>query len=225
MTMTHPMAVVLFDGEQFVAPLADTLGVPVHAVSPDTVTDTVTGLASDTSRIICVSAWPWPAHQALHDKLSEQVAAYRGVVSWHQLPGLARALADVLGGAVRNQAHVLFTSPDPGRDAPPETLMFLPQLAEQVSQLVALPGRSIAWRGTSRKPSSLEALNALIDAHDVATIVECPVVPAVAGDETLRAHAESRGVRFIACDLGVSTRVGLLQQVIQTVEQAEWLTN
>lgn len=220
--MTHPLAVVLLDGEPFAAALADALGQPVHPVTVATIKDTVRDLASKTPCIVGLSAWPWPGHHDIHQTLGRNHDAYRGVVSWHGLPGLSRALADVLKGAVSHQAHVLFTSPDPGEDAAADTLKFLPQLAEQVSAQINPSGRSIAWRGERRQPSSVAALTALVEAHAVTTIVECPVVPGVAPDETLRANAAERGVTFVATDLGVATRVGLMRQVVHTVEQAEW---
>lgn len=220
--MAHPLAVVLLDGERFAPQLAATLKTPVWAVTADTVTAQVNELAADGQHIVGLSAWPWPQHHQVHATLASTVAAYRGVVSWHGLPGLARALADGLKGAAQNGAHVLFTSPDPGPDVPADTLMFLPHIAEAVTALLALPGRSIAWRGDSRQPSSKAAVTALIDAHNATRIVECPVVPGIAGDDVLRAFADERGITYTATDLGVATRIGLLQQVIQTVADAEW---
>lgn len=220
--MTHPLAVVLLDGELFAPALAEALGRPVYPVTVATIDDTIRELADNTRCIVGLSAWPWPAHHRTHQTLGSSHEAYRGVVSWHGLPGLSRALADVLKGAVSHRAHVLFTSPDPGDDAPSDTLMFLPQLAEQVSAQVNPSGRSIAWRGERRQPSSVAALTALVEAHAVTAIVECPVVPGVAPDEALRAHAREHGVTYVATDLGVATRVGLLRQVVQTVEQTEW---
>ncbi|MEX2533950.1 MAG: hypothetical protein WD360_08300 [Nitriliruptoraceae bacterium] len=220
--MTHPLAVVLLDGEPFASALADALGKPVYPVTVATIDDTVRELAAETPHIVGLSAWPWPANHGIHQTLGGNHDAYRGVVSWHGLPELAHALADALKGAVSHQAHVLFTSPDPGDDATADTLMFLPQLAEQVSAQVNPGGRSIAWRGERRQPSSVAAFTALVEAHAVTTIVECPVVPGVAPDETLRASALARGVTFVATDLGVATRVGLMRQVVHTVEQVEW---
>jgi hypothetical protein len=220
--MTFAPTVVLIDGDDFVPSLANTLGYTVVAASGTTLIDTVHTLAGRCANIVAVSAWPWPAHHAQHHALSQTVAAYRGVVSWHQLPALARALADVVKGAIAHDAHVLFTAPDPGPDAPPDTLMFLPQLAEQVSALAQPHGRSIAWQGATRQPSTVQALDALIDAHNVARVVECPVVPNVTADPLLRAHAAARNVTFTATDLGVATRIGMLAEVVDTVVNAEW---
>lgn len=220
--MTHPFAVVLLDGELFVSALAKAVSKPVYAVTGATIGDTVRALAGETPCIVGLSAWPWPCHHETHQALGASYEAYRGVVSWHSLPGLTQALVDVLKAAVSHQAHVLFTAPDPGPDVAADTLMFLPQIAEQVSFQLNPRSRSIAWRGDKRQPSSAAALTALIDAHGAKTIVECPVVPGVGADETLRANAQARGVRLIATDLGVATRIGLLRQVVETVEQAEW---
>lgn len=220
--MKHPLAIVLLDGDPFAPALADAVGQPVYPVTTATIGDTVRELSDETPHIVGLSAWPWPGHHGAHQALGERYDNYRGVVAWHGLPGLSRALVDVLKGAVSHQAHVLFTSPDPGDDAPAETLMFLPQLAEQVSAQLNPPGRSIAWRGERRQPSSVAALAALVEAHAVTTVVECPVVPGIGPDEALRVSAEERGVTFVATDLGIATRIGLLRQVIETVAQHEW---
>lgn len=219
--MTLPLHVLLLDDDQFAGRLSDTLDCPVTAVTPDTAGASLRGLA-DTHRIVGLNVWPWPSYQQLHQQLAQQADTYRGVASWYALPLLAEVLADAVRGAVTQQAHVLFTSPDPGEGAAAETLAYLPQVADQVTRLVDPVRRSIAWRGARRQPSSVQALDALVDAHDVTRIVECPVVPAVVADETLRMHAERRGVMFAACDQGVAVRVGLLQRVVETVCTTEW---
>lgn len=220
--MTATITVVLVDGDAYAPLLADTLDLPVCAATADTFVAEVANQSAAGARVIGLSAWPWLAHDDAHATLATTYPHYRGVGSWYGLPQLATLLADVLGPAVSADAHVLFTAPDPGADASAETLAFLPRLADEVTRNVQPKGRSIAWQGQSRQPSAVQALDALIDAHNVTRVVECPVVPAQGGDASLRAHAETRQVAFTAVDVGVASRAGMLAQVVRTVIANEW---
>lgn len=220
--MTHTLTVVLLDGEAYASSLADTLNLPVVSAQVDTFDADVARATGDARYVIGLSAWPWLAHAATHTELSQRFAQYRGVGSWYGLPQLADLLAGVLAPAVNADAHVLFTAPDPGDDASADTLTFLPRLAEQVTRQVNPRSRSIAWQGHSRKPSVIDAIDALVAAHDVSHIVECPVVPGVAGDARLREQAEQRQLGYTAVDLGVASRVGMLATVVNMVADTEW---
>lgn len=220
--MTATFTVVLVDGDAYAPLLADTLNMPVRAATADTFAVEVAHASKTRSRVIGVSAWPWLSHDDTHATLSMTYPDYRGVGSWYGLPQLATLLADVLAPAVQANAHVLFTAPDPGPHASGETLAFLPRVADEITRQVQPKGRSIAWQGDTRQPSTVQALDALVDAHQVTHVVECPVVPAVTGDAALRAHAAQRQISFTALDVGVASRVGMLADVVRTVIANEW---
>lgn len=217
------LAVSLLGGERLAGPLATRLGVEVVATSGSDHLDVTADLAGRAEHVVGLAAVPWPTLPQLHASGSETLPAYTGVVSWHALPSLHRALADGVAPGVRAGAHLLVTAPDPGLDTPPEDLMFLREVAERLEELVAPTSRSIAWRGESRTPTAVEALRTVVEAHGRRDVVECPVAPGSGADARLTALGDELGARLTCVDLGRETQLGLLAEVVATVADHEGL--
>ena len=211
------IAVALLGGERSADPLAARLRAPVVATSEDDHLDVAHRLGLDGALVVGLASVPWPVLPDLHAEGSATLPAYAGVVSWHGLPTLLDQLAQAIAPGVRGGAHVLVTAPDPGPDVDPDDLMFLREVAEGLAQRVELPSRSIAWRGATRTPTAVTALRSVIEAHGKRDILECPVAPGTTADPQLTATAEQLGARLTCVDLGRSTLLDLLAEVVDIV--------
>jgi hypothetical protein len=218
------VGVAVLGGRPVAAGLQSRLDAPVRATTPEDHLETVVGLASEAGHVVGLAAVPWPREPDLHARCSEHLPAYTGVVSWHALPALADRLAEVAAPGVAAGAHLLVTAPDPGPDTDPEDLLFLREVAEALETRLAPSSRSIAWRGTTRTPTAVEALTTVIEAHCRRDVVEVPVAPATGADPDVVAAADELGARLSCVDLGRETLVELLAEVVDTVARHEGLT-
>lgn len=215
------LSVALLDGARLAVPLAERTGVQVVATTPDTHLDVAEALGAGGGLVVGLAPVPWPLHPRLHAEGSARLPAYTGVVSWHHLPALLDALAHAVAPAARGGAHILVTAPDPGSDTEPEDLVFLREVAAGMEARVELPHRSVAWRGTTRSPTAVEALEALVEAHGRLDVAECPVAPGTGADRDLAAAGERVGARVTTADLGRETLLDLLMAVVATVGDHE----
>lgn len=215
------LAVALLRGEGLAGPLAERSGVEVVATTPDDHLDRAGDLGTDGRLVVGVAPVPWPAWAELHAEGSASLPAYTGVVSWHHLPALLDMLAEAIAPAARAGAHVLVTAPDPGDEVEPEDLVFLREVAEGIAARVVLPHGSVAWRGTTRAPTTVDALEALVEAHGRLDVVECPVAPGTGADPALAAAGDRLGARVTAADLGRGSLLDALAAVIRTVAAHE----
>lgn len=228
MTFTPPhdaatdLTVVLLDGAAIAKDLTVRLGAQVLATRADDHLQIAAKAIDGGASVVGLSAVPWPRFADLHEQGSRELHAYTGVVSWHGLPALLDRLAEAIGPGVRQGAHVLVTAPDPGPALAPEDATFLPQMAEGINHRVPMTRRSIAWRGTTRKPTALDALVSLVDAHDRRDILEVPVAPGTGADPALLEEADRLGARLTCVDLGRSTQLDLLADVVRTVVDHEF---
>ncbi|GGI08350.1 hypothetical protein [Egicoccus halophilus] len=211
------LAVALLGGTALTGPLAERTGATVVGTTPDDHLEVAARLGSDAELVVGMAAVPWPVLPDLHAEGSATLPAYAGVVSWYALPQLADALAQAVANGANAGAHVLVTAPDPGEDVEPQDLMFLREVAAAIEARVDLPHRSIAWRGTTRNPTAVDALTSVVQAHGRRDVVECPVAPGTGADPTLAAAAEALGARLTCVDLGRATQLDLLTTVVQTV--------
>jgi len=211
-------AVALLGGSNLAGPLGERTGARVVATTPDDHLTVAGELGNDAELVVGMAAVPWPVLPDLHADGSATLPAYAGVVSWYALPQLADALAQAVAPGAKNGAHVLVTAPDPGEDVEAEDLMFLREVAAAVeARLEHLTSRSIAWRGTTRTPTAVDALTTVVEAHGRRDIVECPVAPGTGADPELVATADRLGVRLTCVDLGRATQLDLLTTVVRTV--------
>jgi hypothetical protein len=211
------LAVALLDGGTLAGPLADRTGVPIEATTLDDHLGVAARLGADAALVVGLAAVPWPVAADLHAEGSATLPAYTGVVSWYALPALLDALADAVAPGARQGAHVLVTAPDPGPGTDPADVMFLREVAEGIAGRVELPSRSIAWRGTSRTPTAVDALTSVVEAHGKRDVIECPVAPGTGADPALLDAAERLGARLTCVDLGRGTLLDLLTEVVATV--------
>lgn len=214
-------AVALLHGASLADPLEARLGVSVVATTEDDHLEEAARLGADGALVVGLAAQPWPTLPDLHADGSASLDAYTGVVSWHGLPALHDELAQACAPAVVAGAHLLLTAPDPGAETEPGDVAFLREVAEAVAARVEPASRSIAWRGTTREPTAMSALAALVDAHGRRDVVECPVAPGTSADARLQAEAERLGMRLSCADLGVGTQLDLLTRVVRTVCEHE----
>ena len=219
--MAAEVAVALLHGDRLAAPLAGRLGLEVAATSPADHLEVAAELATRAELVVGVCARPWPVEPDLHAQGSGELDGYTGVVSWHALPALHEALAEVAAPGVRAGAHLLVTAPDPGPDTPPEDVMFLREVAAALESRLTPTSRSIAWRGTTRTPTAVEALRTTVEAHGVRDVVECPVGPGMGADPDLLALGDELGLRLTCVDLGQSSLLDLLVEVVDTVAEHE----
>ncbi|MFP4150189.1 MAG: hypothetical protein ACLFUG_12295 [Nitriliruptoraceae bacterium] len=210
-------AVALLGGEHLAAPLAERTGLPVVATTPTDHLAVAAELGGSAELVIGLAAVPWPTEVELHAEGSATLPAYTGVVSWHALPALAELLAASVAPGARRGAHVLLTAPDPGPETEPGDVLFLREVAEAVAGRVQLPSRSVAWRGTTRAPTAVDALRSLVEAHGQRDIVECPVAPLTPADRELDEVARELGCRLTSIDLGRAALLDLLAEVVGTV--------
>ena len=217
--MTADLAVALLDGGRLATRLAERLGVSVVATTPDDHLGVVAGL--DAELVVGVSVRPWPRLPDLHADGSATLDGYTGVVSWHALPALHDALAEVAAPGVRAGAHLLVTAPDPGPDTPPEDVLFLREVAAALEERLAPSSRAIAWRGETRTPTAVSSLRTTVEAHGVRDVVECPVAPGLGADPALQDLGDELGLRLTCVDLGEGTLLDLLVTVVRTVADHE----
>ncbi|MFU8840713.1 MAG: hypothetical protein ACNA8R_08305 [Nitriliruptoraceae bacterium] len=210
-------AVALLGGQHLAGPLAERTGLEVVATTPADHLESSAALGRQAELVIGLAAVPWPTAVDLHAAGSASLPAYTGVVSWHALPSLADLLAASLAPGARRGAHVLLTAPDPGPGTEPGDVLFLREVAEAVAARIDLPSRSVAWRGATRTPTAAEALRSLVEAHGHRDIVECPVAPFTPADPELDALARTLGCRLTSIDLGRSSLLDLLTEVVTTV--------
>lgn len=210
-------AVALLADPRLATALAARLGVPVRATTEDDHLEVAAALAADATLVVGLAGVPWPVAEDLHAQGSATLGTYTGVVSWHALPSLHQRLADAVAPGVRGGAHLLITAPDPGPDTDPADVLFLREVAEGIASRVEVGSRSIAWRGSTRTPTAVDALTSVVEAHGHADIVECPVAPGLTADPDLTATAADLGVRLTCVDLGGGSRVDLLTEVVRTV--------
>lgn len=206
---------------QLVAALAGRVTGAVAATTRDDHPRVVAELAADHDLVIGAARTPWPQHADLHALVGAEHPTYRGVVSWHGLPRLLEALAQAAAPGAAGGAHLLVTAPDPGADAAPEELTFLREVAEAVAAQVAGTTTSIAWRGTTRTPTAVDALTSVVTVHGHRDVVEVPVAPASAPDPQLLRVADELGARLTSVDLARSVLVDALTSVVATVADAE----
>ncbi len=219
--MSTALAVALLGGRDLAGPLAERTGVTVAATTVADHLDVCRRLGADVDLVVGVATVPWPVEPELHARGSAELPAYTGVVSWHALPALHEQLAQAVAPGASGGAHVLVTAPDPGPDLEPGDATFLREVAAAVGERVEPASVTIAWRGTTRTPTAVAALRALIDAHGRRDVVECPVAPGTGGDAALLATAEELGVRLTTADLGRATQLDLLTEVVATVADHE----
>ncbi|MEX1164928.1 MAG: hypothetical protein WEB03_15260 [Nitriliruptor sp.] len=218
--LTPHVAVAVLAGERVAGPLAERTG---HAVATDPATHAaeVARLSVDADLVVGVAPTPWPQHTALHAATSVEVAKYRGVVAWHGLPLLLDALAQAAANGVAGGAHLLVTAPDPGPDATPEELTFLREVTEQVAARTDATARSLAWRGTSRTPTAVDALTSVLTVHGRRDVLELPVAPGTPADPQLLDVAAQHGGRLTTVDLRAGFVVDALAAVVATVVAQE----
>jgi hypothetical protein len=210
-------AIALLGGADLAGPLSERTGVPVAATDAATHLDVAHRLGLSGALVVGMAGVPWPYLPELHAEGSATLPAYTGVVSWHALPALLDALAQAAAPAAKAGAHVLITAPDPGPDTEPGDVVFLREVAGGIAARIAPPSRSVAWRGTTRTPTAVDALTSLIEAHGHRDIVEVPVAPGMSADDALAATAERLGARLVCADLGRATLLDLLTVVVDTV--------
>lgn len=211
------VSVALLDGGDLAGALAQRIGLPVESTTADDHLDVADRLGRHGDLVIGLATVPWPSMPELHAQGSATLPAYTGVVSWHALPALLDRLAEAVGPAVRAGAHVLVTARDPGPDTDPADVMFLREVAEGIDHRVSLPARSVAWRGTTRTPTAITALESVVEAHDRRVVVELPVAPGTGPDPDLTATAERLGARLTCLDVGRGVLLDLLTTVVRTV--------
>lgn len=221
--VTTSIAVALLGGDALAGPLAERTGRTVVATTEDDHLEVAERLSGPGVLVVGLAAVPWPAAVDLHAAGSASLPAYTGVVSWHALPLLLDRLAQAVAPGATAGAHVLVTSPDPGPDTDPGDVTFLREVAEGIAARVALPSRSIAWRGTTRTPTAVDALTSVVEAHGRRDVVELPVAPGTGPDAVLTAAAERLGARLACVDLGRATLFDVLSAVIGTVAEHEGL--
>ncbi len=210
-------AVALLADPRLADALAARLGVRVRATTEDDHLEVAAELAADGTLVVGLAGVPWPVAEDLHAECSATLGTYTGVVSWHALPSLHQRLADAVAPGVRGGAHLLITAPDPGPATDPSDVLFLREVAEGIASRVEVASRSIAWRGSTRTPTAVDALTSVVEAHGHTDIVECPVAPGLTADPDLTATAAELGVRLTCVDLGGGSRVDLLTEVVRTV--------
>jgi len=211
------VAVALLGGADLAGPLADRTGVPIEATTEADHLPVAQRLGRDGALVIGLATVPWPTLPELHAEGSATLPAYTGVVSWHALPALLDHLAQAVGPAVRAGAHVLITAPDPGPATDPADVLFLREVAEGIDHRVGLPARSIAWRGTTRTPTAVTALESVVAAHGRRDVVELPVAPGMRPDHDLTATADRLGARLTCVDVGRAVHLDVLTTVVRTV--------
>lgn len=221
--MAADIAVALLDGPQLATGLAERTGVTVTATTEQDHLDVAGRLGSGGKLVVGLAAVPWPYGAELHAAGSATLPAYTGVVSWYALPDLHERLAQAVAGGVAQGAHVLVTAPDPGPETEPWDVVFLREVAEAIAQRVDLPSRSIAWRGATRTPTAVGALESLVETHGRRDVLECPVAPGTTADPELEAAAARLGARVACADLGRATQLDLLATVVRTVAGHEGL--
>ena len=109
-------------------------------------------------------------------------------------------------------------------------MTFLREVAEGVTARVAgnAPSArtrsalgSIAWRGTTRTPTAVDALTAVLTVHGHRDVVEVPVAPGTGTDPALLAVAEQHGARLTTVDVSTAVLVTSLATVVDTVVDHE----
>jgi uroporphyrinogen decarboxylase len=217
------IAVALLGGASLAGPLSERTGLTVVATSEDDHLEVAEQLSAPGVLVVGLAAVPWPTAVDLHADGSASLPAYTGVVSWHALPLLLDRLAQAVAPGAAAGAHVLITSPDPGPDTDPGDVTFLREVAEGIADRVTLSSRSIAWRGTTRTPTAVDALTSVVEVHGRRDVVELPVAPGTGPDPALTAAAEQLGARLTCVDLGRATLLDVLTAVIGTVAEHEGL--
>ncbi len=227
-TARPEVAVAVLGGHELADALTERCGYPVVGTSRDDHVEVVRRLAAaevagpaPPGLVIGLAREPWPQHADVHELAAEAAPVYRGVVSWHGLPLLAEGLAQAAANGVQAGAHLLVTAPDPGPDARPEELTFLREVAAQVAELTGATARSIAWRGTTRTPTAVDALTSVLTVHGRRDVVEVPVLPGTSADPALLAVAEEHRARLTTVDLRAAFLLEALTAAVTTVVQVE----
>jgi hypothetical protein len=215
------VAVALLGGRRVARALGERSGVTVVATTEEDHLVVARRLGADAALVIGLATVPWPTLEELHAQGSATLPAYAGVVSWHALPRLHERLAQAVAPGVAAGAHVLITAPDPGPDTDPSDVVFLREVAEGIARFVDLPSRSVAWRGVTRTPTAVTALESVVEAHGKRDVLECPVAPGTGADPALARTAERLGARLSTVDLGQATLVDVLDEVVRTVSGHE----
>jgi hypothetical protein len=222
--MPADLAIALLGGERLAGPLSQRTGAEVVATSEQDHLEVAEELGRAGGLVVGLATVPWPTAADLHAHGSATLPAYTGVVSWHALGRLHELLAQAVAPGARGGAHVLITAPDPGEDTDAADVQFLREVAEGISRHVELPSRSIAWRGETRTPTAVTALESVVQAHGRRDIVECPVAPGTGADPRLAAAAERLGARLTTVDLGRVALLEVLTVVVDTVAGHEGVT-
>ncbi|MEX1176828.1 MAG: hypothetical protein WEB09_00065 [Nitriliruptor sp.] len=215
------IGVAVLGGERLGRALALATGHEVRATAPDDHLEVVRQLSESVALVVGVAPTPWPQHAELHAAVSEQVPAYRGVVAWHGLPLLLDALVQAAANGVEGGAHLLVTAPDPGPDAAPEEVVFLREVTEQVAARTGATARSLAWRGTTRTPTAVDALTSVLTVHGRRDVLELPVAPGTPADPQLLEVAAEHGGRLTTVDLRAGFVTDALAAVVATVAAEE----
>jgi hypothetical protein len=218
------LAVALLGGGRLAGALGERTGCQVVGTTEVDHLEVAASLGAPDTLVVGLAAVPWPVAVELHAEGSATLPAYTGVVSWHALPLLHDRLATAVAPAAARGVHVLITAPDPGPDTDPGDVAFLTEVAEAVAARASLRSRSVAWRGTTRTPTAVDALTSLVEAHDKRDVLELPVAPGTTADPALQAAAERLGARLTCVDLGQATLLDLLDAVVGTVAEHEGLT-
>jgi hypothetical protein len=215
------LAVALLGGGRLASALGERTGCAVVGTTEDDHLMVAGDLGGPDTLVVGLAAVPWPTAVELHAEGSASLPAYTGVVSWHALPLLHDRLAEAVTPAAARGVHVLLTAPDPGPDTDPSDVAFLTEVAEAVAARAPMRSRSVAWRGTTRTPTAVDALTSLVEAHDKRDVLELPVAPGTTADPALQAAAERLGARLTCVDLGQATLLELLVAVVLTVAEHE----
>jgi hypothetical protein len=215
------LAVALLGGARVASALSERTGCTVVGTTEEDHLAVAADLGGPDTLVVGLAAVPWPAVVEIHAEGSAGLPAYTGVVSWHALPLLHDRLAEAVAPAAARGVHVLLTAPDPGPDTDPGDVAFLTEVAEAVAARAELRSRSVAWRGTTRTPTAVDALTSLVEAHGKRDVVELPIAPGTTADPALQAAADGLGARLTCIDLGQATLLELLTAVVVTVAEHE----
>jgi hypothetical protein len=214
------VAVVLHGPGHLAAALADHTGRRV-------VTAADAGVVADAAAVVGVAAEPWPAFVEAHEAARAAVAAtpYFAVQSWHGHPAWIAALTDTVErarAALGEEVHVLFTAPGPGAEPAPHEVVFLREVAEEVSARLDLPRRSIAWVGGGTGPHTRSALAALADAHGYHDVLRVSLDP-LGRPDGVHAEASAVGIELHEVRVDPGDLLAVVDAVVATVVGHEGL--
>lgn len=189
----------------------------------DAITPAAARLGEVCDVVVGLGALPFPDLALRHDASRDALdgVPYWGVETWHGLPGFHDALAAAIGDAPAEGASVLLTGPDDVvRTLPPEHRVVLRDVAAALHErtgarpTIAVDRSPLTGAVT---PTAVDALTTLVEAHGVADVVRCSLVPDDAPDAAVTAAARSLGARLRDVAIDRSTHVRLLVEVVRTL--------